>query len=314
MRGRTGWVISLILAPGARRQAVAHLQEVFEVSQRRACAVLGVDRTMVRYVSRRPDDDTARERIRELASQRRRFGYRRLHWLLCREGWTMNHKKFRRLYREERLQVRRRGGRKRALGTRAPMTIPQGPNQRWSLDFVSDAFACGRRFRIFAVVDDYSRECVRLIADTSISGARVGRELDAAVFERMARPHTIVSDNGTELTSMAILRWSKERNVEWHYIAPGKPYQNGFIESFNARLRDEFLNETIFTRLAHARQELEAWRHDYNHFRPHSSLGNRTPAEIGAGSSGKPYRGHAPDTVVAITPNDGHQNGPRLYS
>ena len=237
---------------------MAHLQEVFEVSQRRACAVLGVDRTMVRYVSRRPDDDTARERIRELASQRRRFGYRRLHWLLCREGWTMNHKKFRRLYREERLQVRRRGGRKRALGTRAPMTIPQGPNQRWSLDFVSDAFACGRRFRIFAVVDDYSRECVRLIADTSISGARVGRELDAAVFERMARPHTIVSDNGTELTSMAILRWSKERNVEWHYIAPGKPYQNGFIESFNARLRDEFLNETIFTSLAHARQELEA--------------------------------------------------------
>ena len=293
---------------------MAHLQEVFEVSQRRACAVLGVDRTMVRYVSRRPDDAEARERIRELASQRRRFGYRRLHWLLCREGWAMNHKKFRRLYREERLQVRRRGGRKRALGTRAPMTIPQGPNQRWSLDFVSDAFACGRRFRIFAVVDDYSRECVRLIADTSISGARVGRELDAAVFERMARPHTIVSDNGTELTSMAILRWSKERNIEWHYIAPGKPYQNGFIESFNARLRDEFLNETIFTSLAHARQELEAWRHDYNHFRPHSSLGNRTPAEIGAGSSGKPYRGHAPDTVVAITPNDGHQNSPRLYS
>jgi len=269
---------------------------------------------MVRYVSRRPDDAEARERIRELASQRRRFGYRRLHWLLCREGWTMNHKKFRRLYREERLQVRRRGGRKRALGTRAPMTIPHGPNQRWSLGFVSDAFACGRRFRIFAVVDDYSRECVRLIADPSISGARVGRELDAAVFERMARPHTIVSDNGTELTSMAILRWSKERNVEWHYIAPGKPYQNGFIESFNARLRNEFLNETIFTSLAHARQELEAWRHDHNHFRPHSSLGNRTPAEIGAGSSGKPYRRHAPNTVVAITPSDGHHNGPRLYS
>ena len=225
----------------------------------------------------------------------------------------MNHKKFRRLYRDERLQVRRRGGRKRALGTRAPMVLPQGPNQRWSLDFVSDAFACGRRFRIFAVVDDYSRECVRLIADTSISGARVGRELDAAIFERMARPSTIVSDNGTELTSMAILRWSKDRSVEWHYIAPGKPYQNGFIESFNARLRDECLNETIFTSLAHARQELEAWRHDYNHFRPHSSLGNKTPAEIGAGSVGKPGWGHAPSPVIAITPNNGHQHGPRLY-
>ena len=284
------------------RQAVAHLQEVFEVSQRRACAVLGADRTMVRYVSRRHDDAKARERIRELASQRRRFGYRRLHWLLCREGWAMNHKKFRRLYREERLQVRRRGGRKRALGTRAPMTVPQGPNQRWSLDFLSDAFACGRRFRIFAVVDDYSRECVRLIADTSISGARVGRELDAAVFERMARPHTIVSDNGTELTSMAILRWSKERNVEWHYIAPGKPYQNGFIESFNARLRDEFLNETIFTSLAHARQELEAWRHDYNHFRPHSSLGNRTPAEWGRGKSANRIGGMPPIRLLPSRP------------
>ena len=268
------------------RQAVAHLQEVFEVSQRRACAVLGADRTMVRYVSRRPDDAKARERIRELASQRRRFGSLRLHWLLCRDGCAMNHKKFRRLYREERLQVRRRGGRKRALGTRAPMTVPQAPNQRWSVDFLSDAFACGRRFRIFAVVDDYSRECVRLIADTSISGERVERELDAAVFERMARPHTIVSDNGTELTSMAILRWSKERNVEWHYVALGKPYQNGFIESFNARLRDEFLNETIFTSLAHAPQALEAWRHDDNHFRPHLSLGNRTPAEMGTGSIG----------------------------
>lgn len=226
----------------------------------------------------------------------------------------MNHNKFRRLYREERLQVRRRGGRRRALGMRAPMAIPQGPGQRWSLDFVSDAFACGWRFRNVAVVDNYSRECVPLIADTSISVARVGRELDTAMFERMARPNTIVSDNDTELTSMAILRWSKERNVEWHYITPGKPYQNGFIESFNARLQDDFLNETIFTSLAHACQELKAWRHDYNHFRPHSSLGNRSTAEVGAGSSGKPYWGHPLNTVVAITPSDGHQNGPRLYS
>ena len=112
---------------------------------------------------------------------------------------------------------------------------------------------------------------------------------------------------------MAILRWSKDRAVEWHYIAPGKPYQNGFIESFNARLGDECLNETIFTSLAHAREELEAWQHDYNNFRPHSSLGNKTPAEMGAGSTVKPSWGHAPKTVVAITPNNGHQNGQRLY-
>ncbi|MFD2780324.1 IS3 family transposase [Novosphingobium pokkalii] len=293
-------------------EAVAHLEQVFEVSQRRACDVLGVDRTMVRYRSRRGDDGAIRERMRGLAAERRRFGYRRLHWLLGREGVIINHKKFRRLYREERLQVRRRGGRKRALGTRAPMTIPQGRNQRWSLDFVSDALACGRRFRIFAVVDDFTRECVRLIADTSISGLRVARELDWAIAER-SRPALIVSDNGTELTSMAILRWSKERNVEWHYIAPGKPQQNGFIESFNARLRDECLNETIFTSLAQARSVLAVWRHDYNHHRPHSSLGNMTPAEMVAKSIGKPGWGLTPNPVV-ITPAQGHQSGRRLYS
>ncbi len=249
--------------------------------------------------------------MRSLAGERRRFGYRRLHWLLGREGLAMNHKKFRRLYREERLQVRRRGGRKRALGTRAPMAIPQGRNQRWSLDFVSDAFACGRRFRIFAVVDDFTRECVRLIADTSISGLRVARELDAAIAER-ARPAMCVSDNGTELTSMAILRWSKEREVEWHYIAPGKPQQNGFIESFNARLRDECLNETIFSSLAQARSVLAAWRNDYNYRRPHSSLGNMTPAEMAARSAGQPGRGYTPNPV-AITPNNGHQRNAGLY-
>ena len=284
------------------------------MSQRRACDALGVDRTTVRYQSRRPDDAEARERMRVLAGERRRFGYRRLHWLLSREGISMNHKKFRRLYREERLQVRRRGGRKRALGTRSPMTIPQGCNQRWSLDFVSDALTCGRRFRIFAVVDDFSRECVRLIADTSISGARVARELDMAITERGARPLMVVSDNGTELTSMSILRWSKERNVEWHYIAPGKPQQNGFVESFNARLRDECLNETLFTSLPQARSVLAAWRHDYNHHRPHSSLGNKTPAEVAGKISGAPGWGLTPTPAVAPTPNRGHHSAIRLYS
>jgi len=156
----------------------------------------------------------------------------------------MNLKKLRRLYAEERLQVRRRGGRKRALGTRSPMTIPQGPNQRWSMDFVSDALADGRRFRILVVVDDFTRECLCLVADTSLSGRRVARELDAVIVSR-GRPVTIVSDNGTELTSMAILRWSQETSVDWHYIAPGKPTQNAFAESFNGRLRDELLNEDI---------------------------------------------------------------------
>jgi putative transposase len=301
-----------MVTPAARREAVAYLEELFEVSQRRACDVLGVDRTTVRYRSQRSDDAGIRERMRALAAERRRFGYRRLHWLLGREGVSINHKKFRRLYREEKLQVRRRGGRKRALGTRSPMAIPQGRNQRWSLDFVSDAFACGRRFRILAVVDDFTRECLTLVADTSISGLRVARELDWAIAER-SRPAMVVSDNGTELTSMAILRWSKERDVEWHYIAPGKPQQNGFIESFNARLRDECLNETIFTSLTQARSVLAAWRHDYNHHRPHSSLGNKTPAEMAALASGQPGWGLTP-SPVAITPAHGHQQGHRLYS
>ena len=239
--------------------------------------MIGTDRTSVCYRSRRPSDELIRVRLRELAAQRRRFGYRRLLVLLDREGLHMNHKKLRRLYREERLQVRRRGGRKRALGTRAPMTIPQGSNQRWSLDFLSDAFSDGRRFRILAVVDDFTRECLCLVADTSLSGGRVARELDVIAIGR-GLPLSIVSDNGTELTSMAMLKWSQDRRVAWHYIAPGKPTQNAFVESFNGRLRDELLNETLFGSLAHARQALEDWKDDYNTLRPHSRLGNLPPA------------------------------------
>lgn len=266
-----------MVTPAARRQAVAHLCSAYEVSQRRACHAIGAERTSIRYRSIRPDDAVLRGRLRELAVQRRRFGYRRLLVLIRREGLHVNHKKLRRLYREERLQVRRRGGRKRALGTRAPMAIPQGPNQRWSLDFLSDQLSDSRRFRILAVVDDFTRECLALVADTSLSGTRVGRELDAIV-ERRGKPQSIVSDNGTELTSMAILNWSQKSCVEWHYIAPGKPTQNAFIESFNGRLRDELLNETLFASLNHAREALADWKFDYNNFRPHSALKNVAPA------------------------------------
>src|SRR5882724_5830295 len=266
-----------MVTPVAKRQAVVHLCQAYEVSQRRACRAIGADRTSVRYRSVRPEDAGLRARLRELAAVRRRFGYRRLLILLRREGTLVNHKKFRRLYREERLQVRRRGGRKRALGTRAPMTLPQGPNQRWSLDFLSDAFADGRRFRILAIVDDFTRECLALVADTSLPGMRVARELDA-VITRRGLPAMIVSDNGTELTSLTMLRWSQEHGIEWHYIAPGKPQQNAFVESFNGRLRDECLNETLFTSLAHVREVLAIWRDDYNTVRPRSGAGNLAPS------------------------------------
>jgi putative transposase len=217
--------------------------------------------------------------MKAVASERRRFGYRRIHVMLHRQGIEMNLKKLRRLYGEEKLQVRKRGGRKRALGTRRPMIVPDRPNQRWSLDFVSDAFTDGRRFRVLTVVDDHTRECLALVIDTSLSGRRVVRELDA-IITRRGRPLTVVSDNGTEFTSMAILRWSQDQQIDWHYIAPGKPMQNGFIESFNGSFRDECLNETLFSSLTEARDRISAWKEDYNSQRPHSSLGNLTPNEF----------------------------------
>lgn len=216
--------------------------------------------------------------MKKVAAERRRFGYRRIHVMLERQGLYMNQKKLRRLYREEKLQVRKRGGRKRALGTRRPMLMPSRANQRWSLDFVSDAFTDGRRFRVLAVVDDFSRECLTLVADTSLSGLRVTRELNSLI-QQCGRPNSIVSDNGTEFTSMAILKWSQETSVEWHYIQPGKPMQNGFVESFNGSFRDECLNETLFSTLNQARHHITKWKEDYNQNRPHSSLGNLTPNE-----------------------------------
>jgi putative transposase len=192
-----------MVTPAARREAAAHLMKAFEVSQRRACQAIAVDRSMVRYRSRKPDDGAIRMRLRELAEQRRRFGYRRLQVLLRREGTVLNHKKLRRLYREERLQVRRRKGRKRAVVERTPLALPERVNQRWSMDFVSDGFGNGRRFRVFAIVDDFSRECLGLVADTSIPGLRVVRELNAIVAER-GRPSMCVSDNGPELASLKV--------------------------------------------------------------------------------------------------------------
>ena len=296
-----------MVTPAAKREAVAHLRTAFDMSERRACRSISCVRMTVRYRSRRPSDDDLRQRLRALAHERRRFGYRRLHVLLRREGFTVNHKRLFRLYREERLMVRRRGGRKRALGTRAPMLVPQQPNERWSLDFVADQFIDGRRMRILIVVDDCSRECLALIPDTSISGIRVARELDRLIAHR-GKPKMIVSDNGTELTSNAILQWADDHKVVWHYIAPGKPMQNAFAESFIGRLRDELLNETLFRSLPHTRLVLEAWRADYNTNRPHSRLGWMSPAFYAADRRSAALRytdGSAPRTA-AITAQTGN--------
>ncbi|MFN9833757.1 MAG: IS3 family transposase [Phenylobacterium sp.] len=296
-----------VVTPAAHREAAGYLQSTWEMSERRACRVIGIDRTSVRYQATRPDDGALRERLKALAQERRRFGYRRLHVLLLREGHAVNRKRVQRLYREERLTVRRRGGRKRAMGTRRPIETPLAANQRWSLDFVSDQMTDGRRFRILTVIDNCTREGLALVADTSLSGRRVARELDAIIIQR-GRPDMIVSDNGTEYTSNATLGWADETGVGWHYIAPGKPQQNGYNESFNGRLRDELLNETLFRSLPHARAVLETWRRDYNESRPHSKLGWMTPREYARALSGQTGDRAAQPGGSARTPLATHLN------
>jgi putative transposase len=283
-----------MVTPAAKRQAVAHLCVAYEISQRRACQMIGCDRMTVRYRSRRPDDPRLRERLRALAHERRRFGYRRLIVFLRREGFVVNHKRLFRIYREEGLTVRKRKGRKRAVGMRAPMPVPERPNDLWAMDFVSDQLNSGRRFRIWAVYDVCTRQCVAALADFSLSGKRVARELDRLIA-LLGKPRAIVSDNGTELTSNAILTWTAGTGVDWHYIDPGKPVQNAFIESFNGRLRDEFLNETLFTSLPQARAALEEWQCDYNEVRPHSRIGWLAPAVYAASfaPSGEQQRARA---------------------
>ncbi len=283
--------------PAARREAVAHLRRSHGMSERRACVAIAVDRSMVRYRSRRPDDAVLRSRMRELAAERRRFGYRRLHVLLRREGLVVNRKRTQRLYREEGLMVRRRRSRKRAIGSRVPLlSVPALPNTRWSIDFVHDQMVCGRRFRILNILDDVTKECLAAVADTSISGQRVARELTALIQHR-GKPAMIISDHGTEFTSNAMLVWMHEHQVSWHFIAPGKPTQNGICESFQGRMRDEFLNETLFFSLDHARAALACWVVDYNEQRPHSALGYRTPAAYAAQLTAPGDRRSNPDQL-----------------
>lgn len=286
------------------------------MSERRACSIVGADRSTIRYRSRRNDDALLRGRLRELATERRRFGYRRLHVLLRQEGYVVNHKRTQWLYREEGLSVRRRRCRKRAVGTRAPMVVEARPNVRWSLDFVHDQMASGQRFRVLNVIDDVTKQCLAAIPDTSISGKRVARELSTLVA-RHGRPKLIVSDNGTEFTSNAILLWAKQAGVEWHYIAPGRPMQNGICEAFNGRMRDELLNETLFRDLDHARSAVARWAVDDNDHRPHSALGYLTPRAFASSFTATDDRLRNPDQLRRSTvahPAHQRQTHPRTLA
>lgn len=285
-----------MVGPVVKREGVAHLQAVMGLSERRACQIVDADRTMIRYRSCRPADTELRMRLRDLANERKRFGYRRLFVLLRQSGELSGINRIYRLYREEGLTVRKRRARRRAVGARAPILVEARPNARWSLDFVHDQFACGRRFRILNVVDDVTRECLAAIPDTSISGQRVARELTSLIHRR-GKPGMIVSDHGTEFTSNAMLAWSQERQITWHYIAPGKPMQNGFCESFNGRMRDELLNESLFFGLDHARTRIASWIADYNEQRPHSGIGYLTPARYAANLTATCDRLRNPDQL-----------------
>ena len=262
-----------------RRSAVRHLEDQWRLSERRACGLAEVCRATVRYRPRRTEDEAVRQRLRELATLRKRFGYRRLGLLLGREGVLMNHKRVYRLYREEGLSLRPRKRKRLTSEGRGPGELVSGRDVVWSLDFVSDCTAPGRRLKLLTVVDTFTRESLAIEVDTSISGERVARVLDRVIAERGAQPQEIVLDNGPELTSRALDQWAYERGILLRFIAPGKPVQNAFIESFNGRLRDECLNQHWFWNLADARQIVETWRQDYNRARPHSALGGLTPEE-----------------------------------
>ena len=268
------------MRPAARRAMVQRVQAYYGLSERRACRLVGIGRSTLRYCLRpRTDEAYVRQRLRELAAVRPRFGYRRLHVLLRREGVIINHKRVERIYREEGLAVRRRRRKRVARDGRGRAAAPARPNQQWGVDFVSDTLAWGRRIRLFTVVDVFTREALTIEVDTSLPGGRVVRVLERLAAERGA-PDEIVLDNGPELSGKAVDQWAYERGVALHFIEPGKPVQNAFVESFQGRLRDECLDRHWFVSLADARHTVEAWRQDDNRVRPHSALGYRPPQEF----------------------------------
>ena len=253
-----------------------HLQVRYGFSERRACRVLSCNRKTAAHVSRRGDDELLRSRLRELAHQKVRWGYKMLWGTLRQEGWAVNHKKVYRLYKEEKLELRRKGKKRFKSELRGQPEFATTSNQLWTMDFVSDALSDGRSFRTLNLVDAFTRQCLAIETDTSLSGERVVRVLEAVMAKR-GRPQVIQIDNGPEFRSKALDLWASKNEVKLHFIEPGKPQQNGLIESFNGRFRDECLNQEWFTSLQEARQLIEAWRVGYNTKRPHSSLGYLPP-------------------------------------
>lgn len=311
-----------MVGPLAKREAVRVAREEGKLSERRACGLLRMHRGSYRYRRKERNDAALRGRLRELAAERPRFGYRRLHRMLCREKengtakWVVNHKRVYRLYREEGLAMRRRKRKRFRAEARVPLALPTRANQVWTMDFTRDSLASGRTFRTLNLMDGYTREAPRIEVDTSLPGLRVVRVLDGVAQERGV-PEAIQVDNGPEFISRAVDQWAYAHGVALHFIEPGKPVQNAFIESFNGRFRDECLNQNWFVSLDDARRIIETWRVDYNTVRPHSALGYRTPAEFAAQiSGGKGCGKHGGFATLENAPrfplSHSHDDGPIL--
>lgn len=300
-----------MVTPGARRVTTRYIQDKYGLSERRACGMIRVHRSVVRYRRRRPDDGELRAQLNELALRFPRYGYLQLGDRLRRvHDQRHNHKKIYRIYREEGLQVRRRKKKRARSQPRRPLRRPETVDERWSMDFVSDYLQDGRRLRVLNVVDDFSGECLATEVGISIPGDSVARVLDMIALDR-GYPTAIVMDNGPEFTSKALDVWAYERGVELHFIEPGKPNQNAFVESFNGRFRDECLNEHWFVSLADAEEKVEAWRIDYNEHRGRKGAGWKTPAEVAAAALAEKPKGRSSTRVSPAQIKKAEESGAR---
>jgi putative transposase len=293
-----------VVGPSAKRDAVGWLLDVRTTSLRRACRVVGLSTATWRYQRRgRVDNTDLLARLQAHAAVRARYGYRRLHTLVAREGLVANHKRVHRVYREAGLQVRRRRRKRITRAERVPLPPPSGRGERWSMDFMLDTLADGRGFRTLNIVDDYTRECVAIEVDRSLPGARVVRVLEH-LQATIGLPRRIVMDNGPEFAGRALDTWAYANGVELRFIRPGKPIENAYVESFNGKFRDECLNEHWFVSLAEAKALIEAWRVDYNTVRPHASLGQQTPAVYAAAACAGPKPGCGACSAAALASPD----------
>jgi putative transposase len=290
------------MKPAKRRELVREIRQAYKLNELRACGLIRITRWSNRYQSRRDPQTELRVRLRDLASTRIRYGYRRLTVMLRREGWHVNTKRVYRLYREEGLELRMKKRAKRAAQARLRLAEASYPNQRWSMDFVSDRMVNGGWFRILTVVDQYTRECLCAHADRSQTGEKVSEQLERVIALRGA-PESITSDNGSEFAGQAMDYWAHQTGVKLDFIRPGRPVENGYIESFNGRLRDECLNVEVFLDLADAQSKIESWKHDYNQQRPHSALADRTPQEFAQAAMQRSF-----GLSAAERPNDSTQD------